>query len=233
MKRNLILALATSIILSSPANSAPAQKAQPKQSPKITAKVESNTYNVNNSIIKMLEYGNYANAEAKINSLLKANPNNINAKSLQLVLKIKKKSLNASQDELNKLLKTYPQNADLHYAQGLLYLARLNSSNMDYQANKKELITSAKEQFTVATLLNQNHFAAYNALGVCELKLNNFDKAKEMFLKSVSIDSQFATAIDNLGTIDYLNNDLNEAELKFKKSIKLNRSEERRVGKEC
>ena len=93
---------------------------------------------------------------------------------------------------------------------------------MDYQANKKDLITSAKEQFTVATLLNQGHFAAFNAMGVCELKLNNLDKAKELFLKSVSIDSQYATAIDNLGTIDYLNNDLNEAELKFKKSIKLN-----------
>ena len=221
MKRNLILALATTVILSNSANSAPAQKKQ-TPAPKITAKVETNNYNVNNALIKMIEYGNYANAEAKINSLLKANPNNINAKSLKLVLNVKKKNLNATQEELNKMLKVYPQNADLHYAQGLLYLARLNSSNMDYQANKKDLITSAKEQFTVATLLNQGHFAAFNAMGVCELKLNNLDKAKELFLKSVSIDSQYATAIDNLGTIDYLNNDLNEAELKFKKSIKLN-----------
>lgn len=222
MKNKIILTLATTLIVCNTANSAPAQKTQPKQTPKITAKVESNTYNVNNSIIKMLEYGNYANAEVKINSMLKANPNNINAKSLQLVLKVKKKSLDSAQNELNKLLKTYPQNADLHYAQGLLYMTRLGSSNMDYQGNKKDLINSAKDQFTLATLLNQNHFGAYNALGECELKLNNLDKAKEMFLKSISIDSQFATAIDNLGTVEYLNNNLNEAELNFKKSVKLN-----------
>ena len=119
MKRNLILALATTVILSNSANSAPAQKKQ-TPAPKITAKVETNNYNVNNALIKMIEYGNYANAEAKINSLLKANPNNINAKSLKLVLNVKKKNLNATQEELNKMLKVYPQNADLHYAQGLL-----------------------------------------------------------------------------------------------------------------
>ena len=220
MKRNLILALATTVILSNSANSAPAQKKQ-TPAPKITAKVETNNYNVNNSLIKMIEYGNYANAEAKINSLLKANPNNINAKSLKLVLNVKKKNLNATQEELNKMLKVYPQNADLHYAQGLLYLARLNSSNMDYQANKKDLITSAKEQFTVATLLNQGHFAAFNAMGVCELKLNNLDKAKELFLKSVSIDSQYATAIDNLGTIDYLNKESKERFEKVKEYLKV------------
>ena len=100
MKRNLILALATTVILSNSANSAPAQKKQ-TPAPKITAKVETNNYNVNNAVIKIIEYGNYANAEAKINSLLKANPNNINAKSLKLVLNVKKKNLNAHLDMMD------------------------------------------------------------------------------------------------------------------------------------
>ena len=223
MKNKIILTLATALLVCNTANSAPAQKSTAtKPAPKMAVKVETNTYSSNSSVIKMLEYSNNANAEAKINSLLKANPNDINARSLQIILKVKKKSLDSAQADINKYMKTTPQNANLHYAQGLLYLARLNSSNMDYQANKTELINSAKEQFTLATLLDQKHFAAYNALGLCELRLNKLDKAKEMFLKSISIDSQFATALDNLGTVDYLNNDLNEAELKFKKSVKIN-----------
>ena len=43
MKRNLILALATTVILNNSANSAPAQKKQ-TPAPKITAKVETNNY---------------------------------------------------------------------------------------------------------------------------------------------------------------------------------------------
>lgn len=223
MKNKIILTLATALLVCNTANSAPAQKTTAtKPAPKMEVKVESNTYSPNSSVIKMLEYGNNANAEVKINSLLKSNPNDINARSLQIISKVKKKSLDSAQADINKYMKTAPQNANLHYAQGLLYLARLNSSNMDYQANKAELINSAKEQFTLATLLDQKHFAAYNYIGLCELKLNKLDKAKEMFLKSISIDSQFATALDNLGTVDYLNNDLNEAELKFKKSVKIN-----------
>lgn len=225
MKNKIILTLATALLVCNTANSAPAPAQKitaTKPAPKMEVKVESNTYSPNSSVIKMLEYGNNANAEVKINSLLKSNPNDINARSLQIISKVKKKSLDSAQADINKYMKTAPQNANLHYAQGLLYLARLNSSNMDYQANKAELINSAKEQFTLATLLDQKHFAAYNYIGLCELKLNNLDKAKEMFLKSISIDSQFATALDNLGTVDYLNNDLNEAELKFKKSVKIN-----------
>lgn len=93
MKNKIILTLATALLVCNTANSAPAQKSTAtKPAPKMAVKVETNTYSSNSSVIKMLEYGNNTNAEAKINSLLKANPNDINARSLQIILKVKKKA---------------------------------------------------------------------------------------------------------------------------------------------
>lgn len=222
MRKNLALALSALLILSTTANAATTSNSNKnKPAPKISAKIETN-YNANISTIKNIEYGNLRQAETRINSMLKSNPNDITAKSLKVLLMVKQNKLEAAQKDLNNLLKSHPQNADLHYAQGLIHLARLKSSNMDYQSNKDYLIASAKDQFTVTTLLNPKHYAAYNALGICELKTKNSEKAQEMFEKALSIDSQYANAIDNLGTIDYLHNNLNEAEAKFKKSIKLN-----------
>ena len=222
MRKNLALTLSTLLILSTAANAATINSTNKgKPAPKMSAKIETN-YNANISTLKNIEYGNLRQAESRINSMLKSNPNDITAKSLKVLLMIKQNKLDAAQKEVNNLLKTYPQNADLHYAQGLIHLARLKSSNMDYQSNKDYLISSAKDQFTVTTLLNPKHYAAYNALGICELKMKNTEKAQEMFEKALSIDSQYANAVDNLGTIDYLRNNLNEAEAKFKKSIKLN-----------
>ncbi len=221
MKQKLALTLSALLILSTAANAATTNVNKAKSAPKINAKIETN-YNASISTLKNIEYGNLRQAETKINAMLKSNPNDITAKSLKILLQIRQNKLDAAQKDVNNLLKTYPQNADLHYAQGLIHLARLKSSNMDYQANKDYLISSAKDQFTVTTLLNPRHYAAYNELGICELKMKNFEKAQEMFEKSLSIDSQFANAVDNLGTIDYLHNNLNEAEAKFKKSIRLN-----------
>lgn len=222
MRKNLALTLSTLLILSTAANAATINSTNKgKPAPKMSAKIETN-YNANISTLKNIEYGNLRQAESRINSMLKSNPNDITAKSLKVLLMIKQNKIDSAQKEVNNLLKTSPQNADLHYAQGLIHLARLKSSNMDYQSNKDYLISSAKDQFTVTTLLNPKHYAAYNALGICELKMKNTEKAQEMFEKALSIDSQYANAVDNLGTIDYLRNNLNEAETKFKKSIKLN-----------
>ena len=214
----LTVAIATILLASDSTFAAPKTKSTTKQ---ISVKIETSVGS-SNSLDKLIEYGNYVSANTQISAILKKNPTNLNAKVLRTVLWAKEKKLNAAQKEVDILMKKYPQNADLHYAQGLINFARLSSSNMDFQGNKKELIESAKDEFIAATILNKNHYAAYNALGVCELKLGNFDKARQMFEKSLTIDSNYAIALDNLGTIDYLNGNLNEAEKKFNKALSIN-----------
>ena len=83
-------------------------------------------------VSRYIEYNNFKEADNTIKSLLEANPNDIDALALQAVSMAKQYKLAPAQTQLDKLLKQYPNNADLHYAQGLVYLMRQTSSDVDY-----------------------------------------------------------------------------------------------------
>ena len=72
----------------------------------------------------MIEYNNYDTADQQLKDILSKNPNDLEAKSLQLISMAKQYKLAPAQSELDKLLKKYPRKAELHYAQGLVYLMR-------------------------------------------------------------------------------------------------------------
>ena len=189
----------------------------------LEAKVEKNKISQKYpEISKMIEYNNYAQADAAINNLLKQNPQDIDAQALQIVSLVKQYKLAPAQTELDKLLKKYPKNADLHYAQGLIYMMRLTSSDVEYIKNSRNLVTNAIKEFVNAVNLNGNHFEAYNAMGVATLKLGNTKDAKELFQVALQINPNFAPAYDNLGNLAMMDNKLEEAEKCFKQSLKLN-----------
>ncbi|MBE7710189.1 MAG: tetratricopeptide repeat protein [Cyanobacteria bacterium SIG32] len=173
-------------------------------------------------ISKMIEYNNYSQADSAIKKLLAANPNNVDAQALETVSLAKQHKLAPAQTRLDKLLKEYPTNADLHYAQGLVYMMRQTSSDVDYIKQSKELTKNAIREFVEAVNLNNNHYEAYNAMGVATLKLGNRKDAKELFQVALQIKSDFAPAYDNLGNLAMMENNLDEAEKYFKESLKYN-----------
>ena len=189
----------------------------------LEAKVEKNKVTKKYpEISKMLEYNQYAEAEARIKGLLKQNPNDIDAQALQMIYFAKQYKLAPAQTELDKLLKQYPNNADLHYAQGLVYLMRQTSSDVDYIKAARELTTSAIKEFVTAVNLNSNHYEAYNAMGVATLRLGNKKDAQELFQVATQIKPDFAPAYDNLGNIAQMENNLDEAEKYYKLALKYN-----------
>lgn len=215
------LVLGFTLMTSNVAFSAPKAKSVKKQSTqvaKVNIQVEQT---VLNSIDKMIENGQYVKAEIELNNQLKKQPNNIDLKILKTVLLAKQKKIELAQQNIDSMINKYPKKANLHYAQGLVDVAKTTSSNMDYRKNREYLLNSAKEDFKTAIMINPKHYAAYNALGVCELKQNNVLKAKEYFEKSFKL-APNAAAIDNLGTIDLLDNKLNDAEDKFLKALSYN-----------
>ena len=79
--------------------------------------------------------------------ILSKNPNDLEAKSLQLISMAKQYKLAPAQSELDKLVKKYPRKAELHYAQGLVYLMRETSSDVEYIKNIQNLSNAAIKEF--------------------------------------------------------------------------------------
>ena len=198
-------------------------QAKPRKSPKTTQKVVkvqiAKTYN---DIDKMIDYGNYAAADRLLNNLLKKNPNDISARSLYIISLVKQDKFDVAQSQLNKYLPKFSKNANLHYAQGVLLVKRQASSDMEYREKSEELLKRAQNEFNTALIINPRYYQAYNALGVIELNIGNWNKARQYFGRALEVDQNYATAIDNLGTVDYLQGNHDLAQKRFMKAISLN-----------
>ena len=173
-------------------------------------------------IARLIEYNHCAQADQKFREQLNLKPNDINLMALRTVSLAKQHKLDPAQKELDKLLKQYPKNPTLHYAQGLVYLQRTTSSDVDYIKNTRELINSSLKEFVTAVNLNNKYYEAYNAMGVATLKLGNTNDAMDLFNTAIKINPSFATAYDNIGVVEMMNGNLDSAESYFNKAMKYN-----------
>ncbi len=173
-------------------------------------------------ISRLIEYNNYADADQRLKEILSKNPNDLDAKALQLISQAKQWKLAPAQSEIDRLLKQYPNKPELHYAQGLVYLMRETSSDVEYIKNISNLSNAAIQSFVKAVDLDSTYYQAYNAMGVATLKLGNTKDAQDLFKTAVKINPQFAPAYDNLGNVAMLEGDLDQAEKYYLQSIKCN-----------
>jgi len=218
MKNILILSIAAASILSTPAFAKELQaKVQKSQAPGIAA--PSTRYT---EIMKLIETNHYAAADKAIKELLAKNQNDIEALTLRTISHAKNHKLAPAQEELDKLLAKYPNKAGLRYAQGMVYLNRVTSSDVDYIKETRNLINASIREFAAAVRNDGNFYEAYNAMGVATMRLGNVDDAVELFKTALKINPQYAKAYDNLGVVELMNNNLDEAERYFKQSLKFN-----------
>lgn len=173
-------------------------------------------------VSRMIEYGYYDDADKILAAAIKQNPKDIKAQALWSVSLAKQFKLDPAQDQLNVLLKKYPDNSNLHYAQGIVYYNRRSSSNMVYRGNSDKLLNDSLTEFKKAVKSDKNNAEAYNAAGVASLALKQNDNAKDYFNKSLAADKTYATAIDNLGTLDFINGKLDDAQKKYKQALSYN-----------
>lgn len=173
-------------------------------------------------IEKFIENNDFTQADTLIQKAISQNSKDIKAQSLGVVSMARQYKLDPAQNELNTLLKAYPKNSDLHYAQGLIYYKRTTSSNMVYLTNTQKLLSDALAEFKKAIELDKNNAPAYNAAGVVSLNFGQRKEAKDYFKKAIEIDSKYATAIDNLGTISFSEGKFDEAEKFYKQALLYN-----------
>lgn len=174
------------------------------------------------SIEKLIEYNHYSEADEQIKAALNKKPDDIELLALRCISRAKQHKLAPAQQELDRLLAKYPQNAQLHYAQGMVYLMRTTSSDVTYIRDTRNLIENAIKEFVAAVNADSNYYQAYNAMGVATLKLGNRTDARELFQAALQINPQYATAYDNLGNLELIEGNLAEAEKLFNQSLKLN-----------
>ena len=147
-------------------------------------------------IEKLIEYNHYKEAESKLEYILERNQQDIDALALRAVSWAKQHKLEPAQKEIDKLMKNNQKNPILHYAQGIVYMNRQTSSDVDYIKAIRDLNNSAIKEFVTAVNLDNTYYAAYNAMGVATLKLGNKADAKDLFNIAVDINPQYATAYD-------------------------------------
>lgn len=82
---------------------------------------------------------------------------------------------------IRQIVKKYPNKPELHYAQGLVYLMRETSSDVEYIKNINNLSNAAIKEFVTAVGLDSTYYQAYNAMGVATLKLGNKKDAQDLF----------------------------------------------------
>ena len=227
-KKILVTSFATLMTLSvSSAVNAKELQAQVQKNPSNTAKSNTSGVNVASTtkypeIVKLIEYNRYSEADAKLKEILNKTPEDITAIALRSVSMAKQYKLAPAEQEISKWINKYPNNPDLHYAQGVVYMMRQTSSDVDYIKNTRGLINSAIREFVKTVNLNTNYYPAYNAMGVATLKLGNRKDARDLFNAALKINPSYAVAYDNLGVLEMMGGNLDGAENYFKKAMQCN-----------
>lgn len=222
--------------MQNPAESAPALQSTQTSKPKAKATVKKTKVKHKTKIRKakpqiktdydkisrLIENGYYDSADNMLLSAMGRNSKDIKAQALWTISLAKQAKLDPAQKILTELLKKYPNNSDVHYAQGVVYYQRTTSSNMVYREKTSDLYKNALSEFKKAISFDKTNSKAYNAAGVLALKLNNNAEAKNYFKKAFELDKNYSIAIDNLGTLDLAEGKTADAQKKFEQALKLN-----------
>ena len=158
------------------------------------------------------------NEYAAVDKLLLNAGNDVQYKVLSAISLTMQDKLDAAQDILDSIKPSALDVADYYYAQGALYLKRIDTSDMRFRNKNDELIQLAINQLEYSLKINPKNAKVYNALGVAQLKKDELFKAQQNFSKAIELSPKYSTALDNLGTIYYITNDMNKAESYIKKA---------------
>lgn len=182
--------------------------------------LEKNIAQINSSI----EKANYKGADEVIYRTLVEYKNNYDVQALAAVSWALQSKLELAQDQIDRLKNVIPRSSNLHFAQGVVFYKRINSSNMSFRTKADSLLDIAQREFKYAIQLDSNNYKAYNALGVIELKQGKYDEAKQNIERALKICPNYAIAMDNLGTVYLAEGDTEKAESCFKKAVSMNQN---------
>lgn len=212
-------ALVAGIMLTANMAQAAGLQAQVSKNDAVAAEAKNAKYT---NIATMIEYNHYSEAEKKLKEILNKNPDDVDALALRALAFAKQYKLAPAQTEINKLMPSHKNHSNLHYAQGMVYMMRQASSDVDYINSTDQLIDGAIKEFVEAINIDSNNYPVYSALGVATLKKGNVEDARDLFKIAVKINPNYANGYDNLGLLEVHEQNLDEAEKYFKEALRCN-----------
>lgn len=212
-------ALVAGIMLTANMAQAAGLQAQVSKNDAVAAEAKNAKYT---NIATMIEYNHYSEAEKKLKEILAKNPDDIDALALRALAYAKQYKLAPAQSEINRLMPSHKNHSNLHYAQGMVYMMRQASSDVDYINSTDQLIDGAIKEFVEAINIDSNNYPVYSALGVATLKKGNVDDARDLFKIALKINPNYANGYDNLGLLEVHEQNLDEAEKYFKEALRCN-----------
>ena len=174
------------------------------------------------NIDTLIETFNFKDAYDQIQTILKAEPQNSNARAALGDLYSTQYKLNAAEAEYKKALALNPKNSDAHNGLGEIYLKKTATSDLSVIKNQNNIYDNALNEFNKAIALNPNNYKALNNIGKIYQKYGYLNKAQDYYQKSIDANSNFSDAYCNLGSILYEKNLKDEAINKYKTAIALN-----------
>ena len=170
-------------------------------------------------INKCIENNDFRAADRLIYQSITEYPNETQFQIASAISLTQQDKLDSAQDILDTIKKSSLKYADYYYAQAVIYLKRIDSSNMRFRAKNDTLIQLAINQLNYSLKINPKNPKVYNALGVAELKRGDLYQAQVNFEKALQVNQHYSTALDNLGSVYYITNELDKAEFYYKKAM--------------
>lgn len=154
------------------------------------------------------QLGHHDLAEADLNEALHYAPENHTYILLRADTRARLEHYTEALEDISHLLRRDPKSASLHFEQGLILMSSKDT-------------TAARQAFEKTTQLDSQNSAAWSALGLTQVLLNQQDSALISLNNSIRLGSQWAGDYINRGILHYQQHRYREAMADYDRAIEL------------
>ena len=170
----------------------------------------------------LLQTGKFEQAEKRFTSMLKANPNNANARGGLALAQAELYKLDPAEKNALDTLRKSPNNALAHMALGVVYRNRTASHDMTYKSRRADYLAASERELQRATELAPNSAEAWSQLANTQRFAGRNDEAHQSFMKALEVDPNYAEALLGDGLMKMQQGDVSGSKMSFQQAIKRN-----------
>jgi tetratricopeptide (TPR) repeat protein len=173
--------------------------ATPAQAKRLfSAGVSQSVYRAN----QLFKQGNYSQAEAVFNKALKANPNNLQARSGLALVQAEQYKLSAAEKNAQQVLSRDSKNPAAHIAMGKVLWYRTSSSDMTYRSQREGLLRQAEQHFNQAMTSAPDMPEAATNLGRIYQEQGRSEEARQSYEAALTRDPDYEEALVYMSSLD-------------------------------
>ncbi|HEY9712151.1 MAG TPA: tetratricopeptide repeat protein, partial [Chroococcales cyanobacterium] len=171
---------------------------------------------------RLLVKGKYDQAADHYRTILKRNPNDVNAKVGLGMALAEQFKLDGADEQFDKVLAADSSNPGAHAGKAMVLLARLQSSANTIRKNRDSILKEAESETQKALDADQQMPEAHYTMGMIYKEQGRYGEAADQFKAATQIDSSFASGYTGQGLVKLAQHNPGGAQADFKQAIRLN-----------